>query len=180
MYHPQLKGGCPHSSQAMFVGAPSQTSVSSSLCSLPLMVLLCLEQVWEPRSWQEYCGIAFRLRSRQASPPWVVYFNLQAVPLKQTTMKIQQWNEKHCQDVLEKGRAITRDDGRTESALLRCPHSIYPLCSNQTQGRVSGGDTQNVLWLYLREWGYLRYKIILKQQSGRPECCGCAWESDES
>lgn len=85
--------------------------------------------------------------------PRVVYFNLQAMPLKPKTMEIQQWNEKRCQDVLEKGRAFTRDDERTESALLHCAHCVCPLCSNQTQGRVSGGDAQNVLWLHLREWG---------------------------
>lgn len=70
MQHPRLNGGRLHLSQAVFVGVPSQRSVSSGPRPLPLMVL-CLEQVWEPRTWREYGGIAFRLRSRQTFPAMV-------------------------------------------------------------------------------------------------------------
>lgn len=151
----------------------------------PINSVVVFEQVWEPRSWQEYCGIAFCLKSRQAFPAMVfATVGASAGCASQTNNNENSpvtWkNETRCQAMLERRRAFTRDDGRTESALLHCPHCTYTLCSNRTQGRVSGGDAVNVFWFPLREWGYSLYQIILKQQSRRPECCGCAWESDES
>lgn len=175
-----------HSSQAAFVGVHSQRSVSSGPCPLPLLASLCLNHVWEPRSWQEYCGIAFRLKSRQAFPRHGVCDGgcasgcaSQANNNENSAVKMEKKWKALSGHVRERG-AFTWDDGRTESALLHCPPCTYALCSNRTQGRVSGGDAVNVFWLPLREWGYSLYQRILKQQSGRPECCGCAWESDES
>lgn len=53
-------------------------------------------------------------------------------------------------------RVFTWDDARTESALLYCPHGVHLVIAAAligTQGQVSGGDTQNVLWLHLRDGG---------------------------
>lgn len=152
---PRLSGGRLHSSQAVFVSGecrlqPLPAPVNGAVFGTGLrareltgIVRNCLSpevKAGIPQQWYLWFWgwlVQVGIERENHIPLRVVYFNLRAVT--QITMEIQS-----CQDTLDRGRAFTRDDGRTESALFCCLRRVDPLTAAVHKPKDESAATRNV------------------------------------